>query len=374
MEITLYVNETEQGPYSLEDVQAMLANGDITKEDFAFFEGCADWVPVADIPGIDDVAEEAAPEEEAWPEEEVAEEEAPAEAAPQAEEAAEIYVWPDGAEDWAGPHTLSAVQAMLAAGGLTDADYAAGFEGAAEGATVADIPGVHDAPVAEEAAEEPVEEEEAAPAPAKKGFKTKGGLAKKGGLSKKGGMKKAGAAKKGGAKGGDPQAVEKGKAKGAAKKAAAAPVEVGDGEISDTSFTKVYILACLLGALGVHRFVSGKTLTGVLMLFTGGGLFIWQLVDIIMILLGKFKDKQGRPVTMHPQEEMSEKKLGTILLIMHFVPVPGIHRFLTGKIGSGVGFLFTLGGLGIWALLDWIKLAQGKFTDKEGLPILHTVS
>jgi len=235
MEITLYVNETEQGPYSLEDVQAMLANGDITKEDFAFFEGCADWVPVADIPGIDDVAEEAAPEEEAWPEEEVAEEEAPAEAAPQAEEAAEIYVWPDGAEDWAGPHTLSAVQAMLAAGGLTDADYAAGFEGAAEGATVADIPGVHDAPVAEEAAEEPVEEEEAAPAPAKKGFKTKGGLAKKGGLSKKGGMKKAGGglSKKGGAKGGASQAVEKGKAKSAAKKAAAAPEAAENVEVND---------------------------------------------------------------------------------------------------------------------------------------------
>ena len=121
-------------------------------------------------------------------------------------------------------------------------------------------------------------------------------------------------------------------------------------------------------------FATGKTLTGVLMLLTGGGMGIWLLIDIIMILLGNFKDKQGRPIAMHPQEEMSEKKLGTILLLMHFVPVPGIHRFLTGKIGSGVGFLFTLGGFGIWALIDWIKLAQGKFTDKEGLPILHTVS
>ena len=38
----------------MEEVQGMIVT-ELTKEDFAYFEGCSDWVPVADIPGIDDV-------------------------------------------------------------------------------------------------------------------------------------------------------------------------------------------------------------------------------------------------------------------------------------------------------------------------------
>jgi TM2 domain-containing membrane protein YozV len=55
-------------------------------------------------------------------------------------------------------------------------------------------------------------------------------------------------------------------------------------------------LAWFLGVLGVHRFYLGKTGTGLLMLFTGGGLGIWALIDFILAVCGLMKDKQGRPV------------------------------------------------------------------------------
>ena len=37
-----------------------------------------------------------------------------------------------------------------------------------------------------------------------------------------------------------------------------------------------------------------------------------------------------------------------------------------GIVGTGVAQLVTLGGLGIWALVDLIMLAVGSFTDKSG--------
>ncbi|MFW6062461.1 MAG: TM2 domain-containing protein [Planctomycetota bacterium] len=56
------------------------------------------------------------------------------------------------------------------------------------------------------------------------------------------------------------------------------------------------LLAIFLGEFGVHRFFVGKIGTGVLMLLTGGVCGILWVYDIIMIALGEFDDKQGRPL------------------------------------------------------------------------------
>lgn len=44
----------------------------------------------------------------------------------------------------------------------------------------------------------------------------------------------------------------------------------------------------------------------------------------------------------------------------------GAHRFYVGKIGTGLLMLVTMGGLGIWYLVDNIMIASGGFRDAEG--------
>ncbi len=66
--------------------------------------------------------------------------------------------------------------------------------------------------------------------------------------------------------------------------------------VSDKSFVATLLLCIFLGYLGVHRFYVGKVGTGILMLITLGGFGIWTLIDLIMIIVGSFKDKQGRRI------------------------------------------------------------------------------
>lgn len=66
--------------------------------------------------------------------------------------------------------------------------------------------------------------------------------------------------------------------------------------VSPKSRLATVLLAWFVGVLGVHRFYLGKTGTGLIMLFTGGGLGIWALVDFILAVCGRMKDKEGRLV------------------------------------------------------------------------------
>ena len=69
------------------------------------------------------------------------------------------------------------------------------------------------------------------------------------------------------------------------------------------------------------------------------------------------------------ESAVSDKGFVPAILLCFFLGVLGVHRFYVGKIGTGILQLLTLGGLGIWALVDFILIVTGSFKDKEGLPI-----
>jgi TM2 domain-containing membrane protein YozV len=72
---------------------------------------------------------------------------------------------------------------------------------------------------------------------------------------------------------------------------------------------------------------------------------------------------------MTTDQVRSEKTFVATLLLCVLLGAFGIHRFYVGKTGTGILMLLTLGGLGIWSLIDLIVIATGSFKDSQGLPI-----
>ena len=102
--------------------------------------------------------------------------------------------------------------------------------------------------------------------------------------------------------------------------------------------------------------------------------------DEIKKLNDLFRD---RVITQEEFDSQKEKLLDSstktnsidwlaLFLLTFFVGVLGVHRFYVGKIGTGVLMLITLGGLGVWFLVDLLLVVTGQFTNKDGQKIPRT--
>ncbi len=69
---------------------------------------------------------------------------------------------------------------------------------------------------------------------------------------------------------------------------------------------------------------------------------------------------------MEESAQKSDKNGLVCLLLLLLVGWLGAHRFYVGKIGTAILFILTVGGVGIWALIDLIMIITGAFTDSEG--------
>ena len=68
----------------------------------------------------------------------------------------------------------------------------------------------------------------------------------------------------------------------------------------------------------------------------------------------------------------ANRRWRTTLLLCLFLGCYGAHRFYTGKKLTAAAMLCTLGGIGIWTLIDLFFVYSGKFRDSEGRLVAHT--
>lgn len=92
---------------------------------------------------------------------------------------------------------------------------------------------------------------------------------------------------------------------------------------------------------------------------------------VICVKCGNAVDACGAQTIISCSGEVSPCSRLAAFLLCFFLGVLGIHRFYVGKIGSAIAMIFTLGGLGIWVLVDWIMILAGAFKDNEGRTLVN---
>jgi hypothetical protein len=82
---------------------------------------------------------------------------------------------------------------------------------------------------------------------------------------------------------------------------------------------------------------------------------------------------QNSSVNVNAKEELSspavlggEKSQVVALIICALIGVIGIHRFYLGYTWQGIVQLLTLGGCGVWSLIDLIRIITGDLQPKNG--------
>jgi TM2 domain-containing membrane protein YozV len=66
---------------------------------------------------------------------------------------------------------------------------------------------------------------------------------------------------------------------------------------------------------------------------------------------------------------MQQKSWTVALLLSIFLGILGIDRFYLGYTGKGILKLITGGGLGIWWLIDLIRIVRNTLPDTNGQPL-----
>ena len=118
-------------------------------------------------------------------------------------------------------------------------------------------------------------------------------------------------------------------------------------------FLAVFFISFMWGTLGVDRMYLGKWGTGIVKLITLGGARIWVIIDIILIMTGSMRDKQGREMLQFAEYKAFAYKLvlifaitlGLIVLVNGLVLIAAVTQFMTDMQNGTVPGLEQLNGL-----------------------------
>ncbi len=92
-------------------------------------------------------------------------------------------------------------------------------------------------------------------------------------------------------------------------------------------------------------------------------------IDVNAELCPQCGVRQPAPGSKSASQQEQQNKWIITLILCWFLGVFGVHRFYTGYVGIGIIQLLTLGGCGIWTIVDFIIIAIGNYKDADGNPI-----
>ncbi len=116
-------------------------------------------------------------------------------------------------------------------------------------------------------------------------------------------------------------------------------------------FLAVFFISFMWGTFGVDRMYMGKWGTGIIKLVTLGGLGVWTLIDLILVMSGAMLDKQGRPML-----QIAEYKSFANKTVLIFAIVLGIVVLVNGiALIAAVSHLMTQLQGGTFPGLDILK-------------------
>ena len=103
----------------------------------------------------------------------------------------------------------------------------------------------------------------------------------------------------------------------------------------------------------------------------GGGEIIFLLLLLLLVFGVIYFLKNFKTDDTPNSNKPSQKEFFPVFLLCFFFGILGIHRFYLGKMGTGLLMAVTLGGFGIWALIDCILILTNNFRDSDGMVIMY---